>query len=117
MKKKLSYFKRLRNSYRLWKSLRNQKVLDKMVAYSMDAAIRLCNKKRDISNHKCWVVSGSAMHLVFLRYQRVGLQSQGLLKPNLDAVELDRLASYTALPYTEKDHRRGGILRKFVGGK
>ena len=117
MKKKLSYFKRLRNSYRLWKSERNQKILDTQVAYSMDSAIRLANRKRDISNHVCYVVSGNGEHLVFLRYQKQALQEQGFLKPKLDFVELERKASFIAMPYTEKDHRRGGLLRIFKIGK
>jgi len=115
--KKLSIYKRLLNSYRVWKSTRNQKVLDTMVAFSMDGAIRLANKKRDILNNNTWVVGKGAEFLVFSRYQKQSLQDQGLLKSPLTGKELNELASYVALPYTSKDHRRGGILRIFKGDK
>lgn len=79
----------------------------------MDGAIRLANRKRDIINHNAWVVAGSGEYLVFCRYQKQNLQSQGLLKPNLTGKDLNEMASYVALPVTSKDKRRGGILRKF----
>lgn len=110
---KQSLYKRLLNSYRLWRSNQNQKTLNTMVAFSMDGAIRLANKKRDILNHTCWVVADSGEFLVFCRYQKKDLQSKGLLKPNLTGKDLNELASYVALPVTEKDRKRGGIIRKF----
>lgn len=115
--KRQPFYKRLLNSYRSWRSNRNQKVLDKLDAYSMDEAIRLANRKRDIANHTCWVVSGKGEHLVFLRYQKKSLQTQGMLKSHLTSKDLNEMCSYVALPYTSKDHKRGGILRRFVGNK
>jgi len=116
-KTKQPFYKRIKNSYRLWRSNRNQKILNKLDAYSMDAAIRLANRKRDIANHTCWVVSGKGEHLVFLRYQKKDLQAQGMLKPRLTSKDLNEMCSYVALPYTSKDHRRGGILRRYIGIK
>ena len=103
MKTKQSFFKRIRNSFRLWKSNRNQKVLDTMTAFSMDSAIRLANKKRDIVNMNTWCVSGSGEYLVFCRFQKKMLQRQGLLKPNLTGKDLNEMASYVALPVTNRE--------------
>ena len=114
---KQPFYKRLLNSYRLWRSNRNQKILNTMVAYTMDEAIRLANKKRDIINMKVWAVSGSAEYLVFARYQKKQLQLQKLLKPNITGKDLDEMASFVALPVTNKDKSRGGILRRFIGNQ
>lgn len=112
--KKVSFFKKIVNTFRLWKSNRNQKTLDTMVAFSMDGAIRLANKKRDIINMKVWAVSGSGEFLVFARYQKKQLQLQKLLKAPLTGKDLDEMASYVAKPVTDKDKSRGGIIRKFL---
>lgn len=114
---KQPFYKRLLNSYRLWRSNRNKKILNTMVAYTMDEAIRLANKKRDIINMKVWAVSGSGEYLVFARYQKKQLQLQKLLKPNITGKDLDEMASFVALPVTNKDKSRGGIFRKFLGNK
>lgn len=115
--KKTSFFQRILMRYRLWKSNRNMKILNKMVVFSMFDAIRLANRKRDILNHTTWVVAGGGEFLVFCRYQKQGLQAKELLKPNLTGKELNEIASYIALPYTSKDHRRGGIIKKFLQAK
>ena len=114
MSKKISFYNKIINSYHKWRSIRNQKILNKMVAFSMDEAIRLSNKKRDIINQKVWVVSGSGEFLIFARYQKKNLQSQGLLKPNLTGKDLDEMCSYIAYPYSEKDKKRGGLIRKYL---
>jgi hypothetical protein len=112
--KKLLINNRLLFKYREWKSARQDRDLNKMIAYSMDAAISLANRKRDILNHKSWVVAGSGIFLVFARFQKKNLQSQGLLKSNLTSKDLDEMASYVALPFTEKNKKRGGIIRKYL---
>ncbi len=79
----------------------------------MDSAIHLANRKRDIINNKVWAVSGSGVVLVFARYQKKKLQSEGLLKPNLTGKDLDEMASYVALPVTSSDKSKGAIIRKY----
>ena len=111
--KKISVYKRLINAYRAWQIERQEKILNTMVVYSFDTAVRLANKKRDLINHTVWVVAGSGLFLVFARYQRKLLQTQGFLKPKITSKDLNELASYVAFPYTAKDKRRGGIIRKF----
>jgi hypothetical protein len=111
--KKLSFFQRLLFKYRDWKAKRNALTLNKMVTFNMFEAIRLANKKRDISNHKTWVISGNGEYLVFLRYQKMNLQLQGLLNKNLTSKELDEKASYIAHPITEKNKKAGGLIRIF----
>lgn len=115
MKQKLSLYKRLLFKYRQWKSNRQMKTLNTMVKFSFDEALRLANRKRDIINHKVWVVSGSGEFLIFARYQKKNLQAQDLLKPNLTGKDLDEMASYVAYPVTEKDRSRRGLIRKFIG--
>ena len=86
-----------------------------MVAFTIDEAIRLANRKRDIINHTVWVISGSGEFLIFSRYQKKDLQMQGLLKSKITSKDLNEMASYIALPVTNKDKRRGGIFRKYLG--
>ena len=80
-----------------------------MIKFSMFEAIRLANRKRDIINHKCWVISGSGEFIVFARYQKLNLIREGLLKKNLSAKELDEKASYIAYPMSEKERSKNKI--------
>jgi hypothetical protein len=94
--------------------MRQQKILNTMAAFTFDEALRLANRKRDICNHKCWVVGGSGEFLIFARYQKKSLQSQGLLKPLLTGKDLDEMASYIAYPVNEIDRARRGKIRRFL---
>ena len=112
--KTLSIFKRLLLRYRQWKSSRDMKMMNTMIVYSFDEAVRLANRKRDSINHKTWVVSGNSLFLVFARYQKMNLQREGLLKKHLTGKDLDEMASYVAYPITEHDRSRKAKIRKFA---
>jgi len=114
-KSKASLFKRFLTRYRQWNSQRKLKILNTMVKYSFDEALRLANRKRDIINHKVWVVAGSGVFLVFARYQLKHLQLNKLIDKHTSSMELDSKASYIAYPVSILDRKRGGKIRKFVG--
>jgi replicative superfamily II helicase len=111
--KKQTLFQRYLFKFRAWKAQRQRKILDTMMKYSLDEAIRLTNQKRDILNNKVWCVGNPGQYLVFARYQKKALQTQHLLGGNLTSKNLDEIASYVAFPVTEKDKRRRGLLRIF----
>lgn len=107
--------KRLLNRYRLWNTKRQIKILNTMVKYSFDEALRLANRKRDIMNHKVWVVAGNGEFLVFARYQLKTLQQSKLIDKHTSSLELESKASYIAYPVTATDSSRKGLIRKFIG--
>jgi hypothetical protein len=106
-------FQRYLFKYRAWKAAGQRKILDTMMKYSLDEAVRLANQKRDIINSKVWIIGNPGQYLIFARYQKKALQTQHLLGGNLTSKNLDEIASYVAFPVTEKDKRRKGLLRMF----
>jgi hypothetical protein len=116
-KTKVSIFKRYLLQYRNWKARRQMRILNTMIKHSFDEALRLANQKRDIINHKVWVLAGQGIFIVFARYQMKNLQLSKIIDKHITGKELDEKASYITLPYTNADHKRGGILRNYLPNK
>jgi hypothetical protein len=114
MKNKITLIQRFLNWYRQRKAARQMKVLNRMVVYSIDAAVRLAEQKCDIINHKVWVIAGSVEFVVFARYQLKSLQVNKILDKHLSGKELDEKASYIAYP-VDALHGRRGKFRTFLG--
>jgi hypothetical protein len=115
MKNKISIFRKILNKYRQWKVNKQMKTLNLMVTYSIDRAISLAEQKRDIINHKVWVIAGNGEFVVFARYQLKSLQLNKILDKHLSGKELDEKASYISYPIDHLHPQRKGKLRIFKG--
>ena len=114
--KKISVYKRLINAYDAWRAQKQMKVMDTLKTRNLDQAIYLANRKRDIVNHKIWVINGPGFYLVFDRSRLHELQTQKILDKHTTCFELDKKASYIAYPETATNKKRGGLLRIFNKG-
>ena len=90
------------------------RILNTMTKYSFDEALRLANQKRDIINHKVWVIGSPGLFVIFARYQMHSLQSSKVLEKYLTGKDLDEKASYIAYPVSERERLRKGKIRKFI---
>jgi hypothetical protein len=113
-KTKLSLFQKILLKYRTWNSYRKMKILNTMTKYNFDQALYLANQKRDIINHKVWVIGSPGLFVVFARYQMHSLQASKVLEKHLTGKDLDEKASYIAYPVNELDRSRRGKIRKFT---